>query len=235
MTAPSQQPAGSVAIVQSNYIPWKGYFDLIASVDRFILYDDMQYTRRDWRNRNRIKTPQGLQWLTVPLRVSGNYDQPIHAMRIDGDAWIDRHLRALRGNYARARHYDETMAWLAPIYQRRHTHLSALNRDLIEAICRSLGIATVIASSADYRLCAGKTERLVDLCRQAGATRYVSGPAARGYIDSALFAVAGIALDWFDYGGYPEYPQFWGAFEHGVTILDLLFHCGPAARDHMKF
>jgi len=224
----------TIAISQSNYIPWKGYFDLIAAVDEFILLDDMQYTRRDWRNRNRIKTPAGLQWLTVPVLTKGNFNAPINQVRIDGRDWIDRHLRALESNYARAPHYRAIMAWAGPVYRREHALLSALNRDLIEAVCRYLGVATKISASSDYRLVDGKTERLVDLCRQAGADRYLSGPAAQDYIEASLFADAGIALDWFDYAGYPEYPQFEG-FEHKVSILDLLFHCGPAARSHMKF
>lgn len=105
-----------VAILQSNYIPWKGYFDLIGAVDEFILYDDMQYTRRDWRNRNQIKTPQGVQWLTVPVRVKGKYEQKIRDTEIDGSDWAVAHWKALVQNYARAPHFAEIAAWLEPLY-----------------------------------------------------------------------------------------------------------------------
>jgi hypothetical protein len=224
-----------IAIVQSNYIPWKGYFDKIASVDEFILFDDMQYTRRDWRNRNQIKTPQGVQWLTVPVKVKGKYHQTIHETEIDGMDWAQAHWKALTQNYRRAPHFAEISAWLAPYYLGSgYAHLSMLNRALIEAVCDYLGITTRISNSWDYELQQGKTERLVGLCVQAGGTEYISGPAARDYVQPELFAERGIALGWFDYSGYPEYPQLWGEFTHGVTILDLLFNCGKDAPRFMK-
>lgn len=226
-----------VAILQSNYIPWKGYFDMIASVDEFILYDDMQYTRRDWRNRNQIKTPQGVQWLTVPVQVKGRYDQKIRDTRIDTDTdWATLHWKALEQNYRRAAHFKDIEAWLRPIYlETAHESLSLLNRTLVEAVMGYLGIATKLSWSWDYQLIDGKTERLADLCAQAGGTTYVSGPAARDYIDADVFKARGIDLEWFGYEGYPEYPQMWGEFTHGVTILDLLFNCGKAAPQYMKY
>lgn len=224
-----------VAIVQSNYIPWKGYFDMIAAVDEFILYDDMQYTRRDWRNRNLIKTPQGLQWLTVPVVVKGKYTQKIKETEIDGVEWAALHWKALEQNYRRSAHFEEIAAWLAPIYlTQAHTHLSALNRNLIEAVCRYLAIGTRISSSSDYVLLEGKSERLAELCLQAGGTEYVSGPSAKEYMDTAVFAERDIPVQWFDYSGYPEYPQLWGGFEHGVSMLDLLFNCGGGATRFAK-
>lgn len=224
-----------VAIVQSCYIPWKGYFDLIGAVDEFILYDDMQYTRRDWRNRNKIKTPQGLHWLTVPVRVKGKYAQTIRETEIDGMLWAETHWRSLTQHYRRAPYFHQIAAYLEPYYrQHTYTHLADLNHALLHAVCALLGITTQLAPSWTYQLCEGKTERLVDLCVQAGATVYVSGPAAQGYLEPSLFAAANIQLTWFDYAGYPVYPQLWGAFEHAVTILDLLFNCGPAAPRYMK-
>ncbi|MCL6435018.1 MAG: WbqC family protein [Leptolyngbyaceae cyanobacterium HOT.MB2.61] len=224
-----------VAIVQSNYIPWKGYFDMIAAVDEFILYDDVQYTRRDWRNRNQIKTPHGVQWLTVPVKVKSKYFQRIRDTEIDDFDWAETHWKALMRNYRRAPHFDEIAAWLEPLYfQKQYTHLSQLNRTLVEAVCACLGIATKISNSWDYTLVDGKTERLVELCAQTGACEYISGPSARGYIEEDLFRERGIKLTWFDYSGYPEYPQLWGEFIHEVTILDLLFNCGRNAPRYMK-
>lgn len=225
-----------VAIVQSNYIPWKGYFDMIAAVDEFILYDDMQYTRRDWRNRNQIKTPQGVQWLTVPVLVKGKYHQKIRDTEIDGADWAVVHWKALTQNYRRAPHFEEIATWLEPLYLAEPcTHLSTLNRRLIEAVCRYLGIKTTISNSWDYSLPNGKTERLANLCAQAGGGEYFSGPSARDYIDEGVFRDAGIKLTWFDYSGYPVYPQLWGEFTHGVTVLDLLFNCGKDTPRHMRY
>jgi hypothetical protein len=225
-----------VAIVQSNYIPWKGYFDMIAAVDEFILFDDMQYTRRDWRNRNQIKTPQGAQWLTIPVQVKGKYHQTIRETEIDGADWAAAHWKTLAQNYRKAPHFTEIAAWLEPLYLGpQETHLSLSNRRFIEAICGYLGIRTVISNSWDYTLAEGKTERLADMCAQAGGTEYISGPAARDYIDEGIFMDRGIKLVWFEYAGYPEYPQLWGDFTHGVSILDLLFNCGKDAHRYMKF
>lgn len=224
-----------VAILQSNYIPWKGYFDLIAAVDEFILYDDMQYTRRDWRNRNKIKTPQGLQWLTVPVKVKGKYHQTIYETEIDGSDWQANHWKSLNANYQRAQHADQVLSALEPLYLgKTFDHLSELNRTLIEWVCAYLGIETKITGSADYQLVDGKTERLLNLCQQAGATEYISGLAASSYIETASFQEAGISLSFFDYDGYPPYTQLWGDFEHGVTILDLILNCGPGAPNYMR-
>lgn len=224
-----------VAIVQSNYIPWKGYFDLIAAVDEFILYDDVQYTRRDWRNRNKIKTPHGLHWLTVPVVVKGKYHQRIRDAEIARPDWAAEHWKALTQNYKRATYFNELAGLLAPLYQESYWNLSQLNRRFIEVIARYIGIDTKISNSWDYTLVDGKTERLADLCVQAGATEYISGPSAKDYIDESIFARRGIKLTWFEYSGYPEYPQLWGTFEHGVTILDLLFNCGGDACRYMRF
>ncbi|CDZ64917.1 WbqC family protein [Neorhizobium galegae] len=222
-----------VAIVQSNYIPWKGYFDMIAAVDEFILYDDMQFTKNDWRNRNQVKTPQGVQWLTIP--VGQNINRRIRDVTTDAK-WQPVHWKTLVQNYRRAAYFKEIAVWLEPLYLgSTFANLSQTNRAFIEAICEYLSIRTIISNSWDYNLGDGKTERLADLCAQAGGTEYISGPAAKDYIDEGIFRERKIELVWFDYGGYPEYQQLWGEFTHGVTILDLLFHCGPEAGRKMKW
>lgn len=225
-----------VAILQSNYIPWKGYFDLIASVDEFIIYDDMQYTRRDWRNRNKIKTPQGLQWLTVPVVVKGKYHQKIKDTQIERSDWAIDHWKALCQNYKRSSYYAEITALLEPIYLgAEYNFLSNLNYDLIKVICSYLKVGTAITRSSDYDLVDGKTERLVDLCIKAGGSEYVSGPSAKGYIEEVSFLDSGIKLTWFEYEGYSSYPQLWGDFVHELSIVDLLFNCGKNSRKFMKF
>jgi hypothetical protein len=232
----NQENMKKIAIVQSNYIPWKGYFDMIAAVDEFILYDDMQFTRRDWRNRNQIKTAQGVQWLTVPVQVKGKYHQTIKDTEIDGLAWSQAHWKSLIQNYKHAPYFEEIAIWLEPIYlSQSFTHLSVLNRCLIEAVCAYLGINTVIRNSWDYQLIEGKTERLANLCMQAGGGEYISGSAAKVYIDEQIFNDLGIKLTWFDYLDYPEYAQLWEEFTHGVTILDLLFNCGRESPRYMRY
>ena len=226
----------SVAILQSNYIPWKGYFDLIAAVDEFIIYDDMQYTRRDWRNRNKIKTPQGLQWLTVPVLVKGKYNQLIKETEIDGSAWAENHWKTIVQNYRRSKYFDEIEEWLGPLYKTNsYTLLSSLNREFIQKICNYLSIDTKITSSSEYILVEGKTLRLVDICKQAGANEYVSGMSAKEYLEEEIFSELEISLKWFDYQNYPEYNQLWKGFEHGVSIVDLLFNCGKESVSYMKF
>lgn len=222
-----------VASIQSNYIPWKGYFDMIAAVDEFIFYDHVQYTKKDWRNRNRIKTPQGLFWLTIP--VGADIRRRICDVLLPDDAWGATHWAVLEANYRRAVFFDEIAAWLAPLYlQNKHTHLSTSNRAFVEAICAYLGIWTKLAWSYNYQMEGDRTENIVNLCAQAGATEYVVGPAARAYLDEAAFVRRGITVTWFDYTDYPQYPQLWGPFEHQVSILDLLFNCGPSSARYMK-
>lgn len=225
----------TVAIVQSNYIPWKGYFDLIAAADEFIIYDDMQYTRRDWRNRNVIKTAQGLLWLTIPVKVKGKYHQTIRETEVDNASWARSHWKSIVANYQKAPHFDDVARWLEPIYLgSMPSTLTEINQLFIAAICDYLDIRTRITKSWDYELIEGKSERLADLCRQAGGTHYLSGPGAQNYLDENVFAANQLKVQWFDYLGYPEYNQFWGNFTHSVSILDLLFHCGKQAPSMMK-
>jgi hypothetical protein len=224
-----------VAIVQSCYIPWKGYFDLINLVDEFVLYDDRQYTRRDWRNRNRIKTPQGVQWLTIPVEVKGRYHQRIDETRISDPEWGARHWTTLSHNYRTAPYFDRYGEHFHRLYEEaQDSRLSIVNRTFLEAICLILGITTRLSWSSDYDAEGAKTERLVHLCQAMGATSYLSGPSARDYIEECRFEEAGITLEYMDYTGYPEYPQPHPPFDHGVTVLDLLFNTGPDASRFMK-
>ena len=223
-----------LAIVQSNYIPWKGYFDLIAAVDEFVIYDDAQFTKNDWRNRNKIKTPRGIEWISVP--VGQAIHRRIRDVELPDRRWQEKHWKTLETNYRRAAHFADVAPVLEPLYlQRSHSHLSALNCEFIEAICRYLGISTTIRNSWDYELTGRRTDRLVALAAQAGASEYVSGPSAKSYIDERAFARCGVKLTWFDYAGYPEYPQLWGTFVHEVSVLDLLFNCGKDAPRYMHF
>lgn len=224
-----------VAISQSNFIPWKGYFDSIAAVDLFILYDDVQYTRRDWRNRSRIKTAQGLKWLTIPVQVKGKRHQKINETRVSDTKWAETHWRTITHHYGKAPGFAEWADRLDSLYaEATSPMLSEINAMFLRRICGWLNVRTPLRGSHEFTLVEGKTERLVDLCQQVGATAYYSGPAARDYIDERLFADAGIEIHYWDYGGYPKYPQLHGEFEHGVSIVDLLLCTGEDWAAYMK-
>jgi hypothetical protein len=224
-----------VAIVQSNYIPWKGYFDLINSVEEFITLDDVQYTRRDWRNRNRIKTPQGVIWLTIPVNIKGRYEQRIDETTVSDPSWAEAHWKTIRHSYAGAPHFDEFRDAVGAAYQEVDSErLTDINRHMLEAVCPLLGIRTPLKRSTEYGAVGRKTDRLLNLCLAAGATEYLSGPAAKAYLDEAAFREAGVAVSWFDHSGYPEYKQPHPPFEHSVSVLDLIFSTGREAPRYMK-
>ncbi len=219
-----------MAIVQSNYIPWKGYFDLIRSADEFIFFDDVQYTRRDWRNRNRIKTKDGLLWLSIPVESKRRYTAAIKDMVVSDHGWAQKHWKTIVANYARAHCFREYQELFAELYLScKEKYLVDVNHRFIAAICRILGGSTRLSRSCDYERVDGRTERIVSLCRQAGATRYLSGPSARSYLDQGLFSAAGIGVTFADYSRYPEYEQLHPPFSHEVSIIDLLFNKGPDA------
>lgn len=218
-----------VAIIQSNYIPWKGYFDIIHDVDTFIFLDDVQFTQQDWRSRNRIKTSNGLLWLSVPAGT--NKHRLIHEVRLADAAWQTRHWRSICQNYARAPYFDLYREFFEELYLgRRWESLSEMNQHFIKRIAvEYFDVKTCFRDSREFVLQGRKLDRLLDLVRQIGASSYLSGPAAREYIDDERFREANIELVYKDYSGYPTYQQPHPPFEHGVSILDVLFNVGPDA------
>lgn len=224
-----------IAILQSNYIPWKGCFDLINMVDEFVIYDDMQYTRRDWRNRNKIYTALGLIWLTIPVEVKGKYFQKIYETKVADLKWSKKHWRIIQQNYAKAKYFKEYRDFFADLYLScTEEYLSKINYRFILAINEVLGIKTKIRWSSEFDLVGGQTEKLLSICKQAGANTYLSGPAAKDYFDVNLAKQEGITVEWMNYAGYPKYQQLHQPFEHGVSILDLIFNEGPNATKFMK-
>lgn len=223
----------TVVVLQSNYLPWKGYFDLIHDADIFVFYDDVQYTKNDWRNRNKIKALDSTQWLTIPVGTSSH--RLVCEVEILDHSWQRRHWALIEQHYATAPFFSRYAPFVEDfLLQREWSRLSELNHYLIKTIATDfLGIDTKFADSRDFPLAGRKQERLLELLGKVGATRYVSGPAARSYIDPGEFEDRNIELVWKDYGGYPEYPQLHGQFEHGVTILDLLFCVGPDSPWHI--
>lgn len=222
----------TVVITQSNYVPWRGYFDMIRQADELIFLDNVQYTRRDWRNRNQIKTQRGSQWLTIPVEVKGKYLQSIDETRIADATWAEMHIRLIEENYRKASAFSETAPWLFDLMRMAASKplLSVSNQFLIGAIAEKLEISTPMRSATDIfdrnEMDIDPSLRLVELCKVAGATRYLTGPAARNYMNEPLFEQNGIDIVWMDYDGYPQYPQCWGSFEPRVSIVDLLLNCG---------
>ena len=223
-----------VAILQSNYIPWKGYFDIIGSVDAFVLYDDMQYTKNDWRNRNKIKTQNGLQWLSIPVRQESLH-QKINETIITDAKWASNHWKSIAQSYAKAPYFKAYKEQFEALYKgATQTHLSEINRYFIDAISSILGIKTKIYDSREFVLADGKSERLLALCQDLGATTYLSGPAAKDYLDESIFKGANIAVEWMDYSHYTPYHQLFPPFEHGVSVIDLIFNEGINAKNFLK-
>jgi hypothetical protein len=225
--------ARRVSVVQSNYLPWKGYFDLIRAADRFVFYDIVQFTKNDWRNRNLIKTAGGLLWLTIPVAHSGRFGQRIDEVEASDDRWREKHWRSISQAYAKAPYFAEYRDLVERLYLgSQERRLSAINRTFIEALCGALGIETPFASAAELELPEDRVDRLIAICRHFGAEEYLSGPAARAYLDEARFEAAGIRVRYMEYD-YPEYPQLHGPFEHKVSAIDLLFNVGPEAPSFM--
>jgi len=225
-----------VAIIQPNYIPWKGYFDIINMVDTFVLYDDVQYTVRDWRNRNRIKTKNGLIWLTIP--TDGTQNKIIKDVKVVWDEkWNLKHWKSILINYHKAPYFKDYKDFFEDLYlNTKEKYLWEIDLKFILAINQILGIKSKIICSSElnYDRTLHKTERLIAILKEVGATSYLSGPSAKNYIDEGLFERENINLEWMDYSGYPEYPQLYPPFVHEVSIIDLILNVGPDAKKYMK-
>ncbi len=216
-----------LVILQPGYLPWLGFFDQLHRADEFVIYDDVQYDRRGWRNRNRVKGPQGPIWLTVPVRTKGAFHQTVREARIENSRdWRRRHLETLRRCYRHAPFFEEIMDLLAPIYAAEWELLIDLDLALIRRLAGYLGIDTPLLFASEIAHGGGKTGRLLRICAARGATHYLTGDAAKGYIDRQAFAEQGITLEFQGYQ-HPEYPQLFGEFTPYLSIVDLLFNCGP--------
>lgn len=219
-------------ILQPNYIPWRGYFDLIHLADVFVFFDDVQYTDRDWRNRNIVRHESGPRWITVPVIKKGLRGQLIKDTRIDNSvSWSAKHWTLLTHCYAKAHYFKHYQSDFEELYGRRWDNLCDLNIEFTTTICRLLSISrTRFVRSSSLRIEGKKSERLVNICKRLGITTYVSGPAGSNYIEEDLFKQNGIHLVYHQYN-YPPYEQLHVPFESNVTVLDLLFNCGESSPD----
>ena len=222
-----------VFVMQSNYIPWKGYFDAINSVDKFVIYDSVQYTKNDWRNRNIIKTPHGGQWLTVPVKM--NFGQQINETEVFNNKWRVKHLKTLKQNYSKATYFNEIADLIFDLYEdNQPTFLSDINTAFIKRINDYLNINTEIIDDRSLEFSGDKNERLIQICQQLDCDHYYAAPASKSYMDLEKFNNNAIKVEFIDYAGYPVYEQLFGEFNHNVTILDLLFNEGPNAKNFFK-
>jgi hypothetical protein len=224
-----------ICIIQSCYIPWKGFFDLIGRCDEYVVYDSAQFVKGHWHNRNRVKTVDGIKWLTIPVKTSGRLGQPIDHVEI-GRPWADQHWSTLELAYKRSAYFEQFAPTVRGWYEHadKQARLTDVNAIFLHGIAALLELKTRFVSDAVYPSQGIKTERLLAICRAAGADCYLSGPSAKNYFDEQMFASAGITTEWMNYEGYPEYPQIHGGFEHAVTILDLFFNTGSGASDYLK-
>ncbi len=220
----SAMASKKIAISQSNYLPWRGYFDLIDSVDAFLLYDIVQFTKNDWRNRNKILTPFGVKWLTIP--VGQKIDRRICDVDLPDTDWREKHIEKLYESYKNAPNFQLVMSQLEPVIgDISIKKLSDLNRRLIEKICQLLRIETVISEVNDRFLeytCPSR--RLVEICKSEGAREYCTGPNGLNYLNLDIFAQEGITVTVFEYQKYTTYKQLWAdSFEEGLSVADYLF------------
>ncbi len=224
-------------ILQPSYIPWRGYFDQIDRADVFVFYDDVKYDKNGWRNRNRIKTPNGSRWITIPVLTGGleTNQTPINQICIDWSKdWNRVHWNTLTTYYARAPYFDRYAPLLQSFYEQRPSLLADFVIDLTVALARELGIATQFLRSSQIEGIHGhKTERLIQILTRLGAAEYLSGPSAKDYLEEERFEQAGIELSYMQYD-YPEYEQLYPPYDPQVSILDLMFMAGPDALDCIR-
>lgn len=227
----------NVVILQPSYIPWRGYFDQIRRADLFIFYDDVQYDKHGWRNRNQIKTSQGRQWLTIPVYSKGvTNGTPIRDVCIDwSKPWVKNHLKTLVVTYNKAPYFRDYMPLLESYYNRCDEYLADFTIETSKSLSRQLGLTSTrfMRSSEMTGLEGQKTDRVISILKQVGATHYICGPSASSYMEPEKFQQAGITFEYMEYN-YPEYPQLYPPFDPFVSILDLLFMVGRDALNYLQ-
>jgi hypothetical protein len=215
-------------VSQSNYIPWRGFFDSINYVDEYIIYDDMQFSKNSYRNRNKIMGPNGSLWLTIPLKTKGRFGQNVNQVEVVDDSWRLSHWRSIELSYRNAPHFSQYESTLKALYlERSESNLTAINHVFLSWVCEQLNIKTKISDSRSYKLEGDRNERLVSLCQQTKSKMYCSSPTAQIYLDEGLFRQHGLEVFFFDYTKYPPY-EVGHKFEE-LSVLDLLFRFGPKA------
>lgn len=226
----------TLAVMQPTYLPWAGYFDLMAQADVFVLLDDAQFVKQSWHQRNRVKSPKGLEWLTIPVKLAGRFGQPINAVEVAEIGFAVKHLKTVEQNYRKAPYFSDTFAGLRGCYERAASrYLAALNGEVIRWLAAAFGVETSVFLASGSGIGGVRSARLVDLCRHFGATDYLSPLGAAEYLlaDLGLFEAAGLGVT-FQHYDHPTYPQLYPPFVPFASGLDVLFNTGPAAGDVIR-
>jgi len=221
-----------ISILQSGYLPYAGFFELMSRCDTFVLYDDVQFDKNSWRNRNRIRVPQGDIWLTVPVVSKGHFGQTLKEVRIAPGNWQKKHLSSIRHYYAKSGCFDEYIGFFERIYAQKWEWLLDLNFEIIEYFRKILGVNSELILSSGLKSAGNKTERIISICRELGADAYISTNGAKDYLDEGLFPENNIALAYQDYPG-AKYRQVYPGFVDNLSVIDLVFNCGKESRDIM--
>jgi hypothetical protein len=222
-----------VGIHQPQYLPWLGYFDKMDQADAFVFLDNVQFKKNEWQNRNRIKTAQGRQWLTVPVihRFPQQIDEVVINNRVN---WRHKHFQALQTNYAKAPYFGEYIDFFKAVYAKKWEHLADLNIFVIKNIYQMLGFVQkpmILASTLDLRC--DPNGRLIDIVKTFQAETYLAGKGGGNYMHRPDFEARGInvIVQQFE---HPVYPQLYGCFQPNLSIIDLMFNCGPQSREIIR-
>lgn len=215
-----------IGILQPGYLPWLGFFEQIYRSDMFVFYDDVQYDKNGWRNRNRIRTASGVQWLTVPVLLKNESKQIIKDVKINNqENWRKKHLTSIRTNYSKGEYFNDYFPLLEKIYAREWNYLIDLNMELVYVLCDMLGLKKPFKFSSELDVEGDKNSRLVNICNKLGANKFYEGQTGKEYINMDVFKSAGIEVEFQNYK-HPEYSQLYGDFIPYLSVIDLLFNEG---------
>jgi len=219
------------AIHQPNFLPWIGYFYKFYLADVFVFLDDAQFSKNSFINRNKIKTPQGEQWITLPIKSANKFEQKINEVKIDNrQKSVKKILSTVKMNYSKTKYFSEYFPEFEVILNNSNDNLVSLNIDLINWINKILDIHKKIVLSSECDDISGSaTEKLIKICKKLNATTYFAGFGSSKYHDEDLFSASGIELRFYDFN-HPIYPQIWGDFIPNLSIIDLLFNCGSESK-----
>ena len=227
-----RQKMKRAAIIQTAYLPWKGFFDLIGRCEVYIIYDSAGFSKGHWHNRNRIKRGHGSPWLTIPVKTADRLGQPIDEVTV-ADGWAERHWGIIAQSYASSEYFNTESGELKQLFESlaHEPLLTRINETFLRWFTQRLGLKTEILRDRAFSFSGHPTERLVQLCKAVAATHYLSGPSAREYLDVRQMEVAGVSVEWMQYGPYRQYRQQHGGFTHEVSIVDTLLCTGPHIRE----
>ncbi|GJL78557.1 MAG: hypothetical protein NPINA01_15460 [Nitrospinaceae bacterium] len=219
-----------LAILQPSYLPWLGFFDQMCRADTFVFLDDVQFTKRDWRNRNKIRTREGWAWLTVPVLQKSRYKQLLTETRIDNSVpWRRKHKDAIRAHYGQAPFFNAYFPSLESVYNKHWDFLLDLCFETLQILQEALNIKTLTLKSSEISVEAAKGEKILSICRKLEATHYLTGDAGINYLSEEEFRPHGITLEIQNYQ-HPEYDQRFPGFVPHLSVIDLLFNVGDRSR-----